>query len=208
MVPCDVPCSTCLRRGTAQGQRLFKDLEARHAQMVVETLDCMLLHAVSNSRAASRGDESQLARVSRRAWFELRLDQRIQRPRTRGDSPGPSRSLGSAAVRSRAAAGRSPAPVITDLGSPSASKGFDPPGGRGQPVLPGSKTSGSRPNTPGSPLSGKNRPTLPALMKSEPPADPGRESKVCWVGIFPIRNLNMGPASSAPLARTRVPNVS
>ncbi|CAL1162230.1 unnamed protein product, partial [Cladocopium goreaui] len=107
----------------------------------------------------------------------LRLDQRIHKPRNRGDSPGPSRAGTAGRARTPNSRRLQNAPTASSINSPSASQQVSsqtveavlPPR---EPSLPKVENVVSRPGSPGSPLSSKPRPMLPALMISDPPAAP------------------------------------
>ena len=112
----------------------------------------------------------------------LRLDQRIHKPRNRGDSPGPSRAGTAGRARTPNSRRLQNAPTASSINSPSASQQVSsqtveavlPPR---EPSLPKVENVVSRPGSPGSPLSSKPRPMLPALMISDPPAAPAGR---CW----------------------------
>lgn len=116
----------------------------------------------------------------------LRLDQRIHKPRTRGDSPGPSRVGTAGRARTPNARRLQNAPTASSINSPSASQQVSsqtveavlPPR---EPSLPKVEKVASRPGSPGSPLSSKPRPMLPALMMSDPPAAPAGR---CWIALI------------------------
>lgn len=114
---------------------------------------------------------------ARHMQMVFELDQRIHKPRNRGDSPGPSRVGTAGRARTPNSRRLQNAPTASSINSPSASQQVSsqtveavlPPR---EPSLPKVEKVVSRPGSPGSPLSSKPRPMLPALMMSDPPAAP------------------------------------
>ena len=100
----------------------------------------------------------------RHAQMILELDQRIQRPRTRGESPDASRT-GMARSRTPTVRKMQNPPTATNTPNITGRPGMDP-------IIPPSQEPNSRPSSPGSPTSPKVRPKLAGLMDASPQAAP------------------------------------
>lgn len=109
------------------------------------------------------------------ARFHLRLDQRIQRPRTRGESPDASRT-GTARSRTPTVRKMQNPPTATNTPNITGRPGMDP-------IIPPSQEPNSRPSSPGSPTSPKVRPKLAGLMDASPQAAPPPKYQPTGLGL-------------------------